>query len=301
MGVTNYVWDPVFDYLTEELDDAGNVIAEYTHEPKLHGPLIPQHRNGVNSFYHYDAMGTTRALTNSNQNITDTAAYTAFGEKVASTGTTVNPFGFIGALGYYANPVTNNTDIRRRNSSARIARWLSVDDFAGNDEGPYLYVNNQPTIKTDPSGMYAILQIPQDESKDKDPPSIKCPPNPKACRGGYCIFGKKINVKSCEITKLKEIGWTYLCRVVTPATVCSTLIERIKAANKKHGDGAWVANYCAPDCECDKQPSFTKAPVTIIFSDDIIINSGCTFEVSGKIEIDAGEVAIGSCKKKGGK
>src|SRR5690606_8881437 len=92
MAVTHYTWDPEFDCITKETDAAGAVTARYTQEPKLYGGLVSQHRSGASSFYHYDAIGTTRALTDSSQNVTDTAVYTAFGEKGTSTGTTANRF-----------------------------------------------------------------------------------------------------------------------------------------------------------------------------------------------------------------
>ena len=96
MAVTNYVWDTVFDsYLTEQ-DEAGNTQAVYTNEPVPFGRLISQRRGGATSYYHYDAQGSTRQLTDEDQNVTDSATYTAFGEKVASSGTTQNPFGYKG-------------------------------------------------------------------------------------------------------------------------------------------------------------------------------------------------------------
>jgi hypothetical protein len=38
MARTNYIWDEVNDTLLAETDDAGNTIAEYTHEPGQFGP-----------------------------------------------------------------------------------------------------------------------------------------------------------------------------------------------------------------------------------------------------------------------
>lgn len=85
MVATNYACNPIFDCITEETNDAGAIVAEYTQEPQLYGGLISQHRGGATSIYHYDAIGTTRVLTDSNQNVTDTAVYTAFGTPSAST------------------------------------------------------------------------------------------------------------------------------------------------------------------------------------------------------------------------
>lgn len=180
MAVTHYTWDPEFDCITKETDAAGAVTARYTQEPKLYGGLVSQHRSGASSFYHYDAIGTTRALTDSSQNVTDTAVYTAFGEKGTSTGTTANRFEFVGRLGYCTSVSTTNADVRARNYQPRLAHWLSKDPLIGSedameedgiailnlepnkrkfyDEGrsrehAYLYSKNNPTSRVDPSGL----------------------------------------------------------------------------------------------------------------------------------------------------
>lgn len=129
MVATNYAWNPIFDCITEETNDVGTIVAEYTQEPKLYGGLISQHRSGATSIYHYDAIGTTRALTDSGQNVTDTKVYTAFGEKVASAGTTPHPFGFVGKRGYYDHGSLTSQYVRAREYSSKISRWLSVDPF----------------------------------------------------------------------------------------------------------------------------------------------------------------------------
>ena len=155
MVATSYAWNPVFDCITKEADDAGATIAKYTREPKLYGGLISQRRSGVSSFYHYDAIGTTRALTNSSQATTDTAVYTAFGEKVASTGATVNPFGYVGALGYYTNVATNDAYVRARNYQPALARWITVDPiFLMRGNSAFEYAGNHPLSYSDPSGHW---------------------------------------------------------------------------------------------------------------------------------------------------
>jgi RHS repeat-associated protein len=167
MGAINYAWNPIFDCVTHETDDAGNVIAEYTHEPKVHGQLISQHRNGVSSVYHYDALGTTRALTDSNQNVTDTAVYTAFGEKVASTGTTLNPFGYVGAMGYHTSPSTGDIYVRARNYEPQLARWESADPLFIYNSVQFKYAHNAPTRYVDPSGL-------RPPKVDDDPKCCEC-------------------------------------------------------------------------------------------------------------------------------
>ena len=125
MPVTNYIWDEVNDTLLMEKDEAGNTTAAYTYEPGQYGPLISRRGSGQTNYYHFDEQGSTRQLTDANQNVTDSAVYTAFGETVACSGTTTNPFGYKGALGYYANPETADVYVRARPYEPLIARWLS--------------------------------------------------------------------------------------------------------------------------------------------------------------------------------
>ena len=114
MPVTNYTWDEVNDTLLEETDEDGNVIGEYTHEPGQYGPLISQRRNGHTYYHHDDGQGNAVALTDESGHVTDRYTYDAWGNQIAHTGTTTNPFGYKGALGYYANPETNDLYVRRR-------------------------------------------------------------------------------------------------------------------------------------------------------------------------------------------
>ena len=42
MTAVNYLWDPVEQNIVRELDDSGNIIAQYTTEPSLYGDLLSQ-------------------------------------------------------------------------------------------------------------------------------------------------------------------------------------------------------------------------------------------------------------------
>jgi len=132
------------------------LICSYTHEPGLYGELIAQERNGEIRYYNYDGLGNTSELTDENENVTDTYEYSAFGEEVAHTGTTENPFGYKGVLGYYANPETNDIYVRARIYEPTIGRWLSRDPLGVQGEPTlniFLYVRNQVVDFADPSGL----------------------------------------------------------------------------------------------------------------------------------------------------
>jgi YD repeat-containing protein len=122
MARTYFFWDPVEDNIVQERDEHGNVTAEYTTEPGLHGNLISQNRGGVESQYHFDPQGSVLALTNDNQEVTDTYAYNAFGEVTERTGNTVNPFQFVGQKGYYRDEESGEYDARMRPLGWRVGR-----------------------------------------------------------------------------------------------------------------------------------------------------------------------------------
>jgi len=157
MPVTNYIWDVVSDNVLMEKDDDGETIARYVQEPELYGEVISQERGGETRYFNYDGEGNTCELTDENENVTDTYEYSAFGKEIARTGTTVNPFGFKGSLGYYTNGKTNDIYVRTRPYVPSTGRWLS-QDRVGFVDGPnhYLYVLNSAIGFVDPSGEFRI-------------------------------------------------------------------------------------------------------------------------------------------------
>lgn len=157
MVKTHYRWNPITDNVLCEQDEDGNVLATYAHESALHGDLISQNRGGQKSYYQYDGQGSTRALTDENGDVTDTYTYDAFGETVARTGTTVNPYRYIGAKGYQYDEETDDYYIRRRTYEPTNARWLSADPLGLVDgETLYIYVHNRPLMLQDPTGQLGI-------------------------------------------------------------------------------------------------------------------------------------------------
>ncbi len=154
MGTTMFVWDPVFDYVSHELDANNDVRAVYNNEPQQYGGVLSQRRGPTSHYHHHDALGSTRFLTDSSGNVTDTYLHDAWGNSVASTGTTVNPFKWVGKYGYYTDDSTGQVYVRARMYQPKSARWGSLDPL-GFEDGPnrFAYTWNQPVIFVDPSGL----------------------------------------------------------------------------------------------------------------------------------------------------
>jgi len=160
MPEVNFFWDPLSDNILQERDETGAVTAEYTAEPGLFGNVISQNRGGVESQFHYDAQGSTLAVTDDNQNVTDTFAYSAFGEVTERTSTTEVPFQYIGRKGYYTDGLTGQIMARERPYEPVRARWLSCDPLLFPDSpNLYLYVQNSPNVSVDPTGEVACPPI----------------------------------------------------------------------------------------------------------------------------------------------
>jgi RHS repeat-associated protein len=165
MPTTNFIWDELSDNVLLESDDSDVVTAAYVNRPEQFGELLSQDRSGAKSFFHYDGESSTSALTDANENISDTFIYTAYGEEVARTGTTTNPFGYKGAVGYYMDESASDIYVRNRTYEPTIGRWLSTDPL-GFVDGTSLYRAYFVPIGVDPSGELQVKANPNWGSED---------------------------------------------------------------------------------------------------------------------------------------
>jgi len=155
MRETIFVWDSVSDCVMSELDGSGAVQVTYTNEPQQYGGVISQRRGTTTSTYHSDALGSTRALTDSSGNVTDTYLHDAWGNLVASTGTTTNPFKWVGKYGYYTDNSTAQVYVRARMYQPIVARWTKIDPFPllWTRRNRYAYTSSSPVLRIDRSGL----------------------------------------------------------------------------------------------------------------------------------------------------
>ena len=128
-GTTRFVYDSQ-QYLLET--DGSNVItAVYSQEPGSYSNLNSQYRyNGslwIPSYHHYDSLGSTMELTDADQGITDTYQYDAFGSLVSRTGETVNPFQWLGRVGYYLVSDTGLVYVIMRTYDPVAGVWTTLD------------------------------------------------------------------------------------------------------------------------------------------------------------------------------
>ncbi|MDP2607364.1 MAG: DUF6531 domain-containing protein [Deltaproteobacteria bacterium] len=160
---TRYTLDiagPTSNVLVEN-DSAGNSIAYYVHGLGLISRITPSNDA---RYYHYDPIGSTVALTNSSESVTDTYSYDPFGKVMNSQESTNNPFQYVGTFGLM-DEGSNVLYVRARYYDAAQGRFLTKDPLTGTgNDGQslnrYAYALNRPVILSDISGLSAKEEAP---------------------------------------------------------------------------------------------------------------------------------------------
>lgn len=132
----------------------GDVAVNYTYGDDL----VSQLRDSGLSTYHYDGLGSTRALSDDAGTLTDNYDYEAFGEVLSQTGSTENNYLFTG------EQFDSNLDqyyLRARYYDQGIGRFTQMDTWMGINSDPvtlhkYLYGNVDPVNNIDPSGNFSL-------------------------------------------------------------------------------------------------------------------------------------------------
>ena len=156
--VKQYLIDPLLPYgqVIAQTDGSDALVAEY-----IYGiDRVSQRRSGTSRYLLADGLGSIRMLTDSIGAVTDSNYYTAFGEDLYHSGSTVNDFKYVGEQldpnsGFYYN--------RARWMDSRVGRFVSVDPFGGNLEAPisshrYLYGRQNPVMFRDPTGKIFLSE-----------------------------------------------------------------------------------------------------------------------------------------------
>jgi RHS repeat-associated protein len=157
-ATAKYLWDGA--QILMDLDGSDATVARYTLAPFGYGDLLSQRRSNATSFYHFDALGSTRALTESDEDISDTYLYDAWGVLKASTGSTTNPYRYVGKLGYLREAAINGYLLRRRYYREAGGRFLGPDPVYEAAASAYRYVTNRATRDADPSGEQVSFPLP---------------------------------------------------------------------------------------------------------------------------------------------
>ncbi|MGB9876140.1 MAG: RHS repeat domain-containing protein [bacterium] len=115
--------------------------------------LLSQRRNNTSYFYHFDGLGSTKALTDANQNIQSTTIYDAWGNVLQASGTITNPYLYVGELGYYSDDDAGMYLLTQRWYNPVIGRFLTKDIREVERQNLYVYSLDDPVNIVDPTGL----------------------------------------------------------------------------------------------------------------------------------------------------
>jgi RHS repeat-associated protein len=108
--------------------------------------------------YHFNAVGSTIAMTDSGQTVVNKYSYDPFGNVAANSVENVpQPFKFVGQYGVMTEP-NGFYYMRARYYDPEVGRFISEDPigFEGGDVNLYVYASNNPILLIDPSGLIEV-------------------------------------------------------------------------------------------------------------------------------------------------
>lgn len=150
---TRYIYDMMGNLLAEA-DGNNNITRYYIHGKGLLAMVTPE---GQVYCYHYNAVGSTVALTDQNQAMVNKYAYDPFGNIGNQVEAVPQPFKFVGQHGVMTEP-NGFYYMKARYYDPQVGRFISEDPmgFAGGDVNLSAYVQNNPINRVDPLGLNYI-------------------------------------------------------------------------------------------------------------------------------------------------
>jgi large repetitive protein len=153
-------------FLVDSLRDHAEVVAEYNDTQISsvfyvfgHG-ILSQVRNGSVHYYHSDAVGSVRMLTDASGTVRNQYQHNAFGELLSSSVTIVNEYLFAGQRRDFE---TGLDYLRARYMNPEWGRFISQDAFPPQIQrlvsmNGYAYADGNPISFTDPSGFSPVAE-----------------------------------------------------------------------------------------------------------------------------------------------
>jgi RHS repeat-associated protein len=105
----------------------------------------------------FDGLGSERTVTNTAGTVQGTLTMTAFGQAVASTGSSTDPYEFAATSGYRNDGDAGLMLVGARYYDAQAGSFISRDTYL--NQLPYGYCNGNPVNTVDPSGHTASFWV----------------------------------------------------------------------------------------------------------------------------------------------
>ena len=151
----------VLSQVVAETDGAGALTAYHVRGDDLLATLRPDQGTPgawIPRYFHAEAIGTIRALTDEAGLVTDRYTLEAFGTLLDHQGDDPNAYLFAGEL---VDSATGLLSLRSRWLDNATGRFASVDPLGGRQGSPlhaYLYSSASPLDNTDPTGLWDLPQ-----------------------------------------------------------------------------------------------------------------------------------------------
>jgi RHS repeat-associated protein len=206
----------------------------------IEGQIVAEKRGGTRSTYVPDVLGSTLAITGPTQSLASTHTYWPYGETAQVVGSIGSRFRFVGTFGYYSCS-EDQLYIRARVLAVKAGRWMKKDPTVSSVRGafavspaytgksildgreaclsPYTYVEDQPTVKVDPSGLVSCWAFP--------PAVLRCIL--------HCAFNRA-RMRRCELRFFH--------------IYCECVQIPLPNVNKER----WCSEYCFKKCRDDRVP-----------------------------------------------
>jgi RHS repeat-associated protein len=136
----------------------GSADTLYTYGANLIALTAP---GGVQTYYHYDGLGSVRNLSDGTGAVIASYTYGAFGDLRLMKGSSDNAFQFTGEQ---TDDETGLIYLRARYYDPSVGRFITPDPLPGQEAWPqslnrYVYVENNPQNWVDPSGEVAPVVL----------------------------------------------------------------------------------------------------------------------------------------------
>ncbi len=143
---TTFVWDGA-DYLQIKPSSGDPTLLVV-----LEGEVVGHVKGSEKRDYIVDPLGSVVAYLNSSQTLTDQFEYWPYGELITEVETEVQPFLWVGSLGYFRDSDLR-TYIRAKEYRQDLGSWMQLDPLWPNERG---YSYPSPAVTTDRLGLQFV-------------------------------------------------------------------------------------------------------------------------------------------------